>query len=77
MAQMKGTTVGYYYYSIKMQVCVEQHELVSINANSTRTVSIIENFSRISPGPMSINKNMCIITVTLPGPVSVNQNLGA
>ena len=38
MAQMTGTTVGYYYYSIEMQVCVEQQEPVSINANSTRTL---------------------------------------
>ena len=46
MAQMKGTTVGYYYYSISMQVCVEQQELVSINANLTRTL----------PGPLNIIK---------------------
>ena len=59
-----------------MLVCVEQQEIVSINANSTRTLPgavtkikklsriplrtvsincIIENFSRIPPGPMGIN----------------------
>ena len=56
-----------------MLVCVEQQEIVSINANSTRTlpgaVTKIKKLSRIPPRTVSIIENFSRIP---PGPMGIN-----